>query len=239
MRDLDTYTDEIRNFFRNHADPAVIKKYQKYFTEGYDAYGVDGAVMEAQYDGWREEWDLSDEEATALAGKLFPGKYEEVVYGIWFLRDLKQRISKEHFHLLKEWFDNYITNWALCDVAVTFVIGNLFKYGVIRYPDFRSWRSSRVSWTRRAVPVSFIWIIKRDPLVDPSKLFGFIDPLTTDPEKCVRQGMGWFLREAWKKYPEVTEEYLLKIKDYAPRLIIQYATERMKAAEKERFRRTK
>jgi hypothetical protein len=49
--------------------------------------------------------------------------------------------------------------------------------------------------------------------------------------------MGWFLREAWKKKPVETEAFLLKWKEVAPRLIIQYATEKMTAENKLRFKR--
>jgi 3-methyladenine DNA glycosylase AlkD len=60
-----------------------------------------------------------------------------------------------------------------------------------------------------------------------------------DPEREVHQGLGWFLREAWKKQPQVTETFLFKWKNSAARLIFQYATEKMTAEEKQRFRKEK
>ena len=60
-----------------------------------------------------------------------------------------------------------------------------------------------------------------------------------DPERVVQQGLGWFLREAWKKTPAPVEAYLTGWKDTAPRLIFQYATEKMSAADRARFRRAK
>jgi hypothetical protein len=53
----------------------------------------------------------------------------------------------------------------------------------------------------------------------------------------VHQGLGWFLREAWKLKRKETEAFLLKWKDNAARLIFQYATEKMTATEKKRFKR--
>jgi 3-methyladenine DNA glycosylase AlkD len=70
------------------------------------------------------------------------------------------------------------------------------------------------------------------PLVD------FIEPLMRDPEKVVQQGLGWFLREAWKRRPKPVEAFLLRHKETAPRVIVKYATEKMDRAGKERFRRT-
>ena len=36
-----------------------------------------------------------------------------------------------------------------------------------------------------------------------------------DPEREVHQGVGWFLREAWKIEPLPVEEFLLKYKETA------------------------
>ena len=33
---------------------------------------------------------------------------------------------------------------------------------------------------------------------DYANLFAFIEPLMLDSERMVHQGLGWFLREAWK-----------------------------------------
>jgi len=58
-----------------------------------------------------------------------------------------------------------------------------------------------------------------------------------DAEKVVQQGTGWFLRELWKQSPALVEAFLHRHKEDAPRLIVQYATEKMTAAQKQRFKR--
>ncbi len=68
-------------------------------------------------------------------------------------------------------------------------------------------------------------------------LFDFIEPLMTDDQKKVQQGLGWFLREAWKIKKNETESFLLKWKNEAPRTIYQYATAKMTAAQKKRFKK--
>jgi 3-methyladenine DNA glycosylase AlkD len=60
-----------------------------------------------------------------------------------------------------------------------------------------------------------------------------------DAERVVHQGLGWFLREAWKQQPKPVEAFLMEWKDTAPRLIFQYATEKMPAQARARFRRAK
>ena len=59
-----------------------------------------------------------------------------------------------------------------------------------------------------------------------------------DQEREVHQGVGWFLREAWKIQHEEVEVFLLEWKERAPRLIFQYACEKMSTEEKQRFKRT-
>jgi len=89
--------------------------------------------------------------------------------------------------------------------------------------------------------------MKKTRQVMPSILF--VEKLMTDSEREVHQGMGWFLREAWKINSSEVEPFLEKWKDTAPRLIIQYACEKMTviqyacekmtAENKLRFKKTK
>ena len=66
-----------------------------------------------------------------------------------------------------------------------------------------------------------------------------VRPLMTDSEEMVHKGVGWFLRKAWKKRPDLVEEYLFEWKDISPCLIFQYATEIMPKEERQQFRRLK
>jgi hypothetical protein len=47
---------EIREFCESNSDPDIIKKYSKYFKEGYDGYGIDKDVAEKQLNNWIERW---------------------------------------------------------------------------------------------------------------------------------------------------------------------------------------
>jgi 3-methyladenine DNA glycosylase AlkD len=103
--------------------------------------------------------------------------------------------------------------------------------------DFRPWLRSEYKFQRRCVPVTLIKSLKTTD--DFKLLFDFIEPLMKDPEREVHQGTGWFLREAWKIKREVTEKYLFRHRNTAPRLIIQYATEKMSKDERLRYRKEK
>ena len=108
---------------------------------------------------------------------------------------------------------------------------------IVDYKAMASWRQSSNKFQRRAVPVALIKLLKETD--DYREFLAFIEVLMMDPAREVHQGVGWFLREAWKKQALQTEEFLFKFKDSAPRLIFQYATEKMTPVEKERFRRNK
>ena len=58
----------------------------------------------------------------------------------------------------------------------------------------------------------------------------------TDAEREVHQGMGWFLRECWKIKHQEVETVLLEWKNTAPRIILQYACEKMTTEDKQRFK---
>ncbi|MFQ6003544.1 MAG: DNA alkylation repair protein, partial [Candidatus Zixiibacteriota bacterium] len=60
--------------------------------------------------------------------------------------------------------------------------------------------------------------------------------LILDPERVVHQGVGWLLREAWKRSPRKVENFLYQWKGQAPRLIIQYATEKIDKEKRKKFR---
>ena len=98
-------------------------------------------------------------------------------------------------------------------------------------------RRSALALARRSVAVPLIKLLKSTDNYTP--FFELITPLMMDSERVVHQGLGWFLREAWKKQPVQTEHFLLLWKDRAARLIFQYATERMSKEERLRFRRSK
>jgi 3-methyladenine DNA glycosylase AlkD len=117
------------------------------------------------------------------------------------------------------------------------ILPDLMSQGWIQQDDFRSWLTSEYTFQRRCVPVTLIRSLKTTP--DLNVLFNFIEPLVSDPEREVHQGVGWFLREAWKINRAVTEAFLMKHKNTAPRLIIQYATEKMTKEERLLYRKDK
>ena len=237
---IDELVSEIRQFLAANGDSAIVAKYGRYFTEGYDAYGLQDDVLRAKRGEWLERYgpELGLEGFLDVSDVLWSsGKYEEGWLAIYFPLQYRDEFRPETLDRISRWFGIGVRNWAHTDTLCYDLTGHFLTRGIVPLEAFGPWRQSPHKFQRRAVPVSMLPLLKKEK--DYGPLLDFLRPLMMDGEKVVRQGLGWFLREAWKKQPGPVEAFLLEWKDTAPRLIFQYATEKMTPENKERFRRAK
>ena len=242
MKQAEALVAEIRAYCAAHEDPQQAAKYARYFREGYDAWGIMGKedpLWNAKKEEWLERYRKTGLRGTLKLGELLfaGGKYEEGAIAVQFAARLRDQFDGKLFAGLGAWFAAGIGNWAHTDVLCGEVIAPLVEEGRIGLPDLAPWRTSRFPYQRRAVPVALLGLLKK-PFEAPP-LLEFLRPMMMDAERVVQQGLGWFLRETWKQQPAPVEAFLMEWKDTAPRLIFQYATEKMKPAERGRFRRAK
>jgi 3-methyladenine DNA glycosylase AlkD len=234
--------EEIRAYCAAHADAAKAAKWQRYFTEGYAAWGLldkDDPLWHERQEHWLTAYSgLGVAGFLELGEHLFSsGKYEEGALATRFLARHRSELGTASVAALGKWFAAGIRNWAHTDVLCGEVIAPLLRDGTWPLELLAGWRASPRKFQRRAVPVAMLGLLKKP--VDPKPLLEFLRPLMLDSERVVQQGLGWFLRETWKLYRGPAEQFLMEWKDQAPRLIFQYATERMTPAERQRFRRQK
>jgi hypothetical protein len=231
-------TETIRAYCLQNASEANVIKYSYYFKSGYDAYGLSQPTMEA---GAKEMLKLPGIDLNivlqAAPGLMKSGKYEETGLVLMLVRGLSKQYTKSTFDTISGWYEIGIGNWAHADTLGMAILPLFLKKEIVIMNDFKDWMKSEHKFKRRSVPVTMIKSLKTH--TDYPAIFRFLEPLMEDPEREVHQGMGWFLREAWKKDAPVTEDFLFKWKNTAPRLIIQYATERMTAEQKLRFKKEK
>jgi len=240
MNKIEKKFREIRQFCEENANPENVKKYSRFFTEGYDAYGIDKDTFIAQRDAWIREWaeDFSFQDYLELGDKLIAtGKYEEASFAVSFTYCNTHNFTRETFEKLGSWLENGIINWGHTDVLSGMALSYFFTSNLLEIEVFSNWIKSASIWKRRAIPVTLVEIVKKDMAIE--RIFAVIDPLMQDEAKKVQQGLGWLLREAWKKEPSLTEAFLLKWKDSCGRTIIQYATEKMTKEYRLKFRRNK
>jgi 3-methyladenine DNA glycosylase AlkD len=233
---------EIQTYCSQNANPAGAAKWARYFAEGYDAWGLldkGHPIFTTQCDAWLAKYASLGVEGFCKAGEtLFQsGKFEEGSLSIQFLKSRLAEVDASHLPLIAKWFPNGVRNWAHTDVLCGEILSPLLTAGTIELQDLLPWRDSPHRFQRRAFPVALLACLK-PPKRIPA-LLKLVGPLMADTEKVVHQGMGWFLREAWKLSPEPVEAFLLKHKDTSPRLIIATATEKMTADGKVRFKKAR
>jgi 3-methyladenine DNA glycosylase AlkD len=230
--------EEIRNYCRANADEAVIKKYSRYFKEGYDAYGLTREKLEEKVDSILSDKSINIKLVLGTSRHLVKsGKYEETSFAIRLLSEFSEQFTAATFKEVEKWFEIGIINWGHTDVICGLLISKFFEKNIISLESLPDWRTAKNKYQRRAVPVAMIELLKSTN--DYGPLFVFIEPLMLDDERMVHQGLGWFLREAWKLKRSETEKFLLKWKNDAARLIFQYATEKMTTEQKKRFKKEK
>ncbi len=228
---------DIRKYCTQNADAERVQKSQRYFKEEFVSYGLMAPQIYAKVKELKVlKLDLPTVlEATAVF--MESKMYEEISFGLLLTDGLSKYFTPETFRTIENWFRFSIHNWAHADTLGMFILPKFLDKKVIGITDFNSWLDSPYKFQRRCVPVTLIKHIKKTKEIMPS--IQFVEKLMHDPEREVHQGMGWFLREAWKINPLEVESFLLKYKDNAPRLIFQYACEKMTPENKLRFRRTK
>jgi len=237
MKTIELYED-IRKYCKANADEAVVKKYSRFFKEGYDAYGLTREKLEQKVESILSDKKVNLRLVLSTSRHLVKsGKYEETSFAIRLVKELSEHFTVRTFKEIEKWFEIGIINWGHTDVICGLLISEFFDRNIITLNALKDWRTAKNKFQRRAVPVAMIEILKDTK--DFQLLFNFIEPLMLDEERVVHQGLGWFLRECWKIRKNQTEAFLLKWKNEAPRLIYQYATEKMTAKEKKRFKKEK
>ena len=242
MTRVEALAAEIREYCASHADRKQARRWERYFTEGYDAWGLldkNDPLWHQKQTEWLEGYrDIGLRGFLKLGEILFrSGKYEEGALAIRFAVTFRDQFDQKAVERLGKWFEAGIRNWAHTDVLCGEIIAPLLESGRVELETLAPWRESELKFQRRAVPVAMLRLLKVKP--DAGPLLEFLRPMMTDPERVVGQGLGWFLRETWKKHPRPVEAFLLEWKDQAARVIFQYATEKMAPEARARFRRAK
>ncbi len=234
----DDIVNTIRQFCKENTNPAIVKKYSRFFKEGYDAYGLDSKSYDTCLKTLTDKDKLTLKLVLESAPDLIAsGKYEETFFVIIMLKRFYPEFTAKTLKEIEKWLKIGIVNWAHADVLAGDIVAYFLLQEIIPLSTLETWLTAKNKFQRRIVPVSLIKLL--GDTKDIGKLIAFIEPLMTDEAREVHQGVGWFLREAWKLDKAKTEKFLLKWKNTAPRLIFQYATEKMTPIEKARFKKVK
>ena len=235
-----SFLKEVEDYCKQNSDSAVTEKYKRYFREGYDSYGLSTEKWEYLnkeiYKKYKKEFS-KDDVFTVVEKLSRESKYEKLSLAFQLLINNIKLLKREDFPFIEKIFINAVHNWAHNDFACSRLLPIMIKKKIISLENMASWRLSDFKYQRRAVPVTMIPLLKEPHNIKYS--LDFIECMMHDKERVVHQGLGWFLREAWKLHPVEVDEYLFKWRNVSARLIFQYATEKMTKEQRERYRKDK
>jgi len=227
---------EIQSYCLENADDERLLTSQRFFKEEFVGHGLTAPQLYSKAKEMQKRGDFDLPTVLESAPILMKsGMFEEISLALLLLDGFWKQFTPETFRTIGNWFSISLTNWAHADTLGMFILPRFLDKKILEMSDFSDWLDSPFKFQRRCVPVMLIKQIKKTRQVMPSILF--VEKLMKDPEREVHQGMGWFLREAWKISPAEVESFLEKWKETAPRLIIQYACEKMTIEKKQQFRR--
>ena len=237
MNAKELYQDII-TYCEQNANEENKKKYSRYFKGGFVGFGIENKLVPLKVkEYYGQSWCVI-EVVYEVSKLLIPDKrYELPNFALLLLNEFKKEFDSGTFKEVEMWFSIGINNWAHTDGIVQYLFPVFWKKEIIKLQDLSKWRTAKNKFQRRCVPVGMIKLLKHSD--DFDKMFKFIEPMMMDPEREVHQGLGWFLRECWKRDRIKTEEFLMKWKNDCARLIIQYAIEKMTKEERLKFRKDK
>jgi len=223
------------NYFFDHENPSLVIKNSRYYKEGYDAYGLsDEELRELKY-LVLDNYQPSPLEIAELGSIFFgTGKFEFSSLAILLLKKHRPRLSREIYEIVKGWFEKGVENWTHADMLCFKITPVFLELELATVEDFLGWLDSSSKWARRAVPVTFIYLIDKVPA---QELLEHVKPLLNDRDHAVQQGLGWFLKKLWQKNPREVEEYLQENKKKMPRTVVEEATRKMTRDKKKKFRK--
>ena len=161
-----------------------------------------------------------------VADQLFRGNVlEEKVFAVLMLQAIVGECGKPEFKLFESWLER-ISSWADHDGLVYYLLGPMIAADPRLLSRPLRWAKSKDRWHRRAAAVALIHSTRQH------KSFEYVQRVTeillTDKDDMVQKGLGWLLREAAKFNREQTVEYLMMIRDRAPRLVLRTACETLR-----------
>jgi 3-methyladenine DNA glycosylase AlkD len=157
---------------------------------------------------------------------------EEKIAAIFVLEKLDAQFRDREFRMFEAWLDR-ISSWADHDGLVHYLIAPAIVAKPGRVKDVFRWAKSPDRWHRRAVCVALIRGA-RAKMFFP-EIVTLSDLLLADSDDMVQKGLGWLLRETAKFDAGRTVPYLMKIRGWAPRLVLRTACETLPPALKKKI----
>lgn len=223
--------EELRSRLREAAEPEFAAGVRNFFREAVDPYGVRSEKLHAiERILYRElkNWPKAkrDELMVALweSGKLEEGVIVSHVY-----RRFSKEFGEREFQMFERWLNRYVHNWAHCDGVASWLLAGAIRNRPQLIERLAAWTKSKNRWKRRAAAVALLHEAKAGRHTE--SIFEIGTMLRHDPDDMVQKGVGWILKEAYRKKPREVLEFLADWRATAPRLLLRIAAEKMTARD--------
>jgi 3-methyladenine DNA glycosylase AlkD len=153
------------------------------------------------------------------------------VFAVVMLQGIVSDFGKPEFKVFESWLDR-VSSWADHDGLVHFLIGPIIAADASLLTRPPRWAKSKKHWHQRAAAVSMIHSTRQHKNFE--HIHRITEMLLASDDDMVQKGLGWLLREAAKANPQQTVDYLMTIRERAPRLVLRTACETLPAVTRER-----
>lgn len=218
---------QLRILLQENSQEKIRESTQRFFKEPVALYGLKSATTKKI--GKKIFSSIKSKpkkEIFAICEDLWrQGYLEEVAIACEWSRSLAKEYLPEDFKTFERWLDNYVSNWAACDMFCNHTLGSFVE----RYPDFiaelKSWTDSENRWKRRAAAVTLILPARKGLFL--AEILEIAEKLLLDKEDLVQKGYGWMLKAASEAHQEEVFAFVLSKKAVMPRTAFRYALEKM------------
>src|SRR3989339_529965 len=229
---------------RKYVDTKFQAGASRFFKEEIQVLGVRSPqvkLVAAKF--WPEVKKLPKDQIFTICEELWQnGFIEETFVAINWTNRLLKKLGKADFIRFTNWIDQYVNNWASCDIFCTHAVGYLVQKYPELFTELKTWTKSKNRWFRRAAAVSLIYPLHHPffsskssilpipptlPISLLNQVFQIADSLFSDPDNLVQKGYGWMLKEASKIWPQEIFKYVFDRRDKMPRTALRYAIEKL------------
>lgn len=218
---------KIREDLRRSADPKAKERMQRFFKEPLNCYGMKTAdIAKIMKTHLGDALALGKEGVFALCEELFASDlYEEGIIAASWADKVAGGFVPGDAATFRRWVEQYIDNWAECDVFCNHAVGDLIQMYPSLAADVKGWSASGNRWLRRASAVSFIVPAKRGEFL--KEAFEISDALIADRDDMVQKGYGWLLKEESRTRRRAVFDFVMARRASMPRTALRYAIELM------------
>ena len=233
---MPTTYKNIQQSLRQYATPERKRKIEWFFKTGKGQYGEgDKFIGVTNPDIRKVASQYKDIDLSEIELLLHSPIHEDRLCALILLVNKNKKSTPEQRQDIANMYIvnlQYINNWDLVDLSSHYILGKAIYDEIQPMSILDKLADSPILWERRIAIISTMYFISQGDII-PSLNIAHI--LLTDKEDLIHKAVGWTLREAWKKQPQIVEQFLIDNYTQLPRTTLRYTIERFPEDKRLRF----